>query len=446
MKDSSLHALIDNLKHQVPHARACWVALSGGLDSRVLLHHLAQHRDRLGLPLGAVHVDHGLQSASAEWAARCRTWCENDAIEFVLHTVSARPQPGESPEAAAREARYRALRDWLPAQHCLVTAHHQDDQAETLLLQLLRGSGPKGLAAMPESGGFGAGWLCRPLLDIPREHLLAYAREAGLEWIEDPSNTDTGYDRNYLRHDILPRLRDRWPGASRVLSRGARHQADAAALLDDLAVSDLGQLAGQEANALSVTALLGFTPVRRRNLLRYWLHSLGLSLPTEAILEQIDTSVLKAGADAMPVVHWPGAEVRRYRDRLYAMRPLPAAPGQPMAWEGDSSGSNIPGGQLQVTRARGRGLSARVLDCGRLQIGFRQGGESIEPAGRGHRHSLKHLFQERGIPPWERDRAPLIQCDGKLIAVAGLWIAEGWQAGPEEIGLVLEWSRLRPFS
>ena len=418
------------------------MALSGGLDSMVLLHRLAAQREVLGLPLGAVHVDHQLQPDSPRWAQCCRDRCRQLDIPFELHRVEARPGPGESPEAAAREARYRALREWLQPDHCLVTAHHEDDQAETLLLQLLRGSGPRGLAGMAAVNGFGRGWLCRPLLEVSRRRLLDWAHAHGLEWIEDPSNADRGYDRNFLRHEILPRLQQRWPGVQRVLARAARHQADAASLQDDLAINDLMQIGGQGPATLSVTALLHYTRPRRRNILRYWLHSLSLPTPSAAVLEQIDQAMLGTRVDAMPRVHWPGAEVRRYRDDLYAMQPLPRPPAGLRDWDGGSCELEQADGRLEVTPTSGQGLRREALAGRRLQLGFRVGGETLVPAGRGQHHSLKQLFQERGIPPWERDRVPLVHCDGELIAVAGLWLAEGWQARGEEPGLLLQWSRL----
>ncbi|RRQ20124.1 tRNA lysidine(34) synthetase TilS [Thiohalobacter thiocyanaticus] len=430
------------MKEWIPQAHACWVALSGGLDSVVLLHRLVTQRETLGLPLGAVHVDHQLHPESAQWSERCRALCRQLDIPFELHRVQARHCPGESPEAAAREARYQALRDWLRPDHCLLTAHHEDDQAETLLLQLLRGSGPKGLAGMPAVSVFGRGWLGRPLLGVSREQLLAWARDHALDWVEDPGNVDRRYDRNFLRHDILPRLEARWPGVKHALARAARHQADAASLQDALAVSDLMQVGGRGPATLSVTALLHYTPPRRRNLLRYWLNSLGLPTPSEAVLEQIDQAALGARVDAMPRVHWPGAEVRRYRDDLYAMRPLLRPPAGLRDWDGGSCELEPADGRLEVTPTSGQGLRRDALAGRRLQLGFRTGGETLVPAGRGHHHSLKQLFQERGIPPWERDRVPLVYCDGELVAVAGLWLVEGWQARGEEPGLALKWSRL----
>ena len=211
-------------------ASACWVAFSGGVDSHVLLHALAARRHELAMPLGAVHVDHGLHGHSPAWAEHCRQVCADLGVEYARLAGDARPAPGESPEAAARALRYGLLADWLPAGALLLSAHHQDDQAETLLLQLLRGAGPKGLSAMPGAAPLGRGTLLRPLLDCGRADLLAYARAQRLDWLEDPSNADTRLDRNFLRQRLLPELKTRWPAAAAVLARSSELCAEAAEL------------------------------------------------------------------------------------------------------------------------------------------------------------------------------------------------------------------------
>ena len=215
-----------------PAVARFWLAYSGGCDSHVLVHAAAQLRAVVAERIfHVVHVDHGLQTASAEWARHCAAVCEELALPFTLLRVDARGSLGESPEAAARHARYRALASLMQAGDCLLTAHHQDDQAETLLLQLLRGGGPHGLAAMPALSPFAAGMHARPMLTFSREELRRYAQRHALQWIDDPSNADSGFDRNYLRNSVMPVLRERWPAVARVLARGAGHQAEAAQLL-----------------------------------------------------------------------------------------------------------------------------------------------------------------------------------------------------------------------
>ena len=421
--------------------RPCWVAYSGGLDSQVLLHALSVSRGSLPAGLGAVHVDHGLHPDSQHWAARCQSRCLAWDVPFHALRVDAEPAPGESPEAAARRARYAALSDWLAPGACLLTAHHQDDQAETLLLQLLRGSGPRGLAAMPARAPLGRGWLVRPLLAFTREELRRYAGAHGLDWIDDPSNADPAYERNFLRTEVMPPLSRRWPGLPRVLARAARHQSEAAHLLDALGRIDLQQLA--EGRTLSLPALLELDAERQRNVLRFWLRELRLPVPSAAVMERVLDDVLGAGTDARPRVHWHGAELRRYRQRLFASPPLPAhdvtqtwtwRPQQPLRLE-------TAGGVLSAVAVQGAGVAA-ALGTRTLQIGFRCGGEVIRRLGHRHHQTLKKLFQARGIPPWERDRVPLVYHGNDLIAVAGLWVCAGFEAPPGTPGIRFVWSRL----
>lgn len=435
-------ALIAWLQASVPQRRY-WVAYSGGLDSQVLLHALSVSREHLPAGLGAVHVDHGLQPDSQAWQARCQSLCQAWDMPCQSLRVNAEPAPGESPEAAARSARYAALSAWLPFDDCLLTAHHQDDQAETLLLQLLRGSGPRGLAAMPAVAPLGRGWLVRPLLTFTRNDLRGYALACGLDWIEDPSNADPAYDRNFLRAEVLPQLSRRWPGMSRVLARAARHQSEAARLLDTLGHIDLQGLADDGSHILSLPRLLELGTERQRNALRVWLRDLQLPVPSAAVMERILGDVLVAGADAGPRVHWQGAELRRYRNRLFASSPLPVHDvTQTWAWQPPQPlRLATAGGVLSAVADRGQGVAA-ALGTQTLRIGFRRGGEIIRRAGCRHHRALKKLFQERGIPPWERDRVPLIYHGNDLIAVAGLWVCEGFQAAPGEAGVRFAWSRL----
>ena len=271
--------LLDQLAH-LPPAQRYWVAYSGGCDSTVLLHALAALRDQLPVELHALHVNHNLHEAAPTWAAHCRAVCETLAIPLTEVNVDARAAKGESPEAAARAARYCIFTDVLKAGDGLLLAHHRDDQAETLLLQLLRGSGPRGLAAMPAHRPQGAGWLGRPLLSFSRQELCRYAEAEKLQWIDDPSNFDTDFDRNFLRQRVLPLLQERWPAAATTLGRAAEHQAEAAELLHQLAEEDWQLTAGPQADTLQIDSLLRLTPDRQRNVLRYWINSVNtLPLP-----------------------------------------------------------------------------------------------------------------------------------------------------------------------
>lgn len=422
----------------VPHY---WVAYSGGVDSLALLHALAALRDTLPGELGAVHVNHGLHAAAAEWAAHCTTVCRELGVPLVGLTVDGRPGAGDSPEAAARAARYAALERWLPAGHGLLTAQHRDDQAETLLLQLLRGSGVKGLAAMPEVAELGAGLLLRPLLAVSRHDLQAYADRQRLHWVEDPSNTDTGLDRNYLREHIVPELRRRWPAVAQTLARSAQHCAEAARILEQVAAADMVDLAGPAGKTLALGGLQALAPERRRNVLRFWLHERCGALPSTAVLSRILHDILASRPDASPCVRWRGIEVRRYRDRLHLLRQAPERdPGRRLAWSLDGC-LELPdaGGTLYASRASGHGLRVAAV-AGPVEVAFRQGGERCRPAGRAHHHSLKKLFQECAVPPWERPRIPLIYVGTELAAVAGFWVCEPFSAAPGEPGYAIEWS------
>lgn len=413
------------------------VAYSGGADSHVLLHLLAQHREALpGRALSAVYVDHNLDPASAAWGEHCLRICRELDVGWQLLRVDATPVAGESPEEAARRARYRALGDSLGAHDALLTAHHRDDQAETLLLQLLRGCGPQGLAAMAQATPLAAGWLLRPLLHTDRQDILEYAGRHRLAWIEDASNRDLRLNRNYLRHAVLPLLRERWPGAARTLARSAELCADAQALLDELADRDLQALRTAQADRLSLAGLLALEPRRQRNALRRWFRRLGLASPQRAQLERLIAS-LGAPPDRQPRGAWPGVEVRRYGDALYAFPQLPLHdPHQVLQWSGEAPLSIGGIGTLRLIRARG-GLKPDCLR--RLSVRFRRGGERLRVAGAEHRRPLKKLLQEAAIPPWQRERIPLLYSDERLIAVADLWIAADCQASHDESGKWLEW-------
>jgi len=428
---------------QYPQPPAYWVAYSGGLDSHVLLHALASLRGRLDAGIGAVHVNHGLQADAPHWEAHCRRVCEGLGIRHESLQVAAAAAPGESPEAAARAARYAALADWLPARHCLLTAQHQNDQAETLLLQLLRGSGVRGLAAMPAMTVLGAGLHQRPLLGVTRAQLRHYAESHRLDWIDDPSNTDTAFDRNYLRQQVMPLLQARWPAVAASLSRSALHCAEAADLVGQLGEQDCHNVAGQHHGALSLAGICALPRARQRNVLRHWIRQATGTVPSTAVLARIVNDVLASRRDSGPCVRWGGHEVRRYRDELYLLGQTLVPERRPQLEWNMAAPLPLPaaGGTLRVTPATGRGIRATAVGAAGVRVAWRQGGERCRPAGRGHRHALKKLFQEQGIPPWERDRIPLIYIDDTLAAVAGLWVCDPFQAGPAEPGLLVDWER-----
>ncbi len=419
------------------------VALSGGLDSSVLLHAMAALRDRSqSWALSAVHVHHGLHNEADDWAQFCQELCMQLQIPLELIHVDARPVTGESPEATARALRYAAMAELIGAQDALLTAHHQDDQAETLLLQLMRGSGLPGLAAMPEQASFSEGILLRPLLNYGRQQLRDYALQQQLDWVEDSSNDDTGYDRNFLRHEIMPELTARWPGVVTNLTRTSMHMADAMSLLNEKAAQDLQRVSSTEPGILNIAALQQLSKAEQRNLLRYWLRELGLAVPSHAQMQHIFSDVLQAAADTEPCVKWPGVELRAYRQRLYAFKTMaPFKPDSVSAWDLQSALQLEGVGTLNVSQVQGQGISAALLGNEGLHIGFRQGGERLRPARRGHEHELKKLFQEAAVPPWERERTPILYLDAEIVAVAGLCVCEPFQADAAQAGLLLHWQK-----
>jgi len=430
LEPGKLHHILQQLS-AAQHIKTWWLAYSGGVDSQVLLHLLAP----LGLDLRAVYIDHGLQAESRQWAEHCRNSCEQLAVPFRVIAVDARAKPGESPEAAARRARYGALAELLEAEdHCLLTAQHRDDQAETFLLQLFRGAGAAGLASMPGCDRFAAGWHLRPLLAYSRRDIADYAARHGLSWVEDPSNQNHQYDRNYLRQQILPAIRQRWQAIDRTLSTAAEQQAENNELLTQLAALDYEQLADGEPG-LATGKLAQLEPARVRNLLRYWIQQQGHPLPPRRVLQQILQQMFASRQDASPRVCWAASELHRYRDHLYLISAREHDAGQQWPWDGRQP-LPLPslGQSLSLLPEQGGGMRQDILDRS-LRVAFRQGGERLQPVGRNAHHDLKHLFQEAGVPPWMRDRIPLIYRDEQLIAVAGYWIADEFACAEDDEGL-----------
>lgn len=424
----------------LPDATRYWVAFSGGPDSHALLHALAAISSELPVTeLRAIHVNHGLHPQAAQWRGHCERVCERLAIALDAIEVEVLRERGESLEAAAREARYAALERAIGPGGIVLTAHTEDDQAETLLLQLLRGAGPDGLAGMPVLARLGPGWLARPLLHVSRAAVHAYGRSLEMGSVEDPSNQDLRFDRNFLRRELVPRLRSRWPSVGRTLARAAANQAQASALLAALAAADLEKVAGETPGTLSCTRLKSLDRARRANVLRAWIKSRGFTVPSSAQLKQLDSDLLDAGPDRQPLVHWYGCHARRYRDDFYVMEPLAEFdPGVVHDWD-LTHALNLPHGGLVAKPAYGVGLAARHCDGGLVTVRFRHGGERCRPSGRRHTQALKRLFQEYSVPPWLRDRIPLIYVADELAAAAGLWVCERFAAGGADPGWQIHW-------
>jgi tRNA(Ile)-lysidine synthase len=403
-----------------------WLAYSGGLDSHVLLHLFGPKEPGF---FKAIHIHHNLSPNADAWEAHCRKTCEELGVEYHCIYVNAHPKPGESPEAAARTARYEALATLIGPEDSLFTAHHLEDQAETLLLQLFRGAGVKGLAAMPHSMPFAQGTLFRPLLTWSKQLFLDYAKEHHLHWIEDESNSNTDFDRNYIRHHVLPVIRDRWPAITPVLGRVANHCAEANEILDKAAQRDF---------TVSIKQLTSLSYAEQNNVLRYWLRSQNFPVPSTTQLTEFQLNILHSKPDANPIIHLTGVNIRRYRDTLYALPDTPKwePPAAPINWNLQES-LTLPDGR-KLSAAIKIGLGIRVVSGSIFQVRFRQNGERCHPAGRQGSHPLKKLFQEWGIPPWERDAIPLLYLDDQLVCVVGYCVSASFAADSEEEGWILK--------
>ena len=438
-------ALEATLPQDLPRPRRLCLALSGGLDSTVLLVALAGCRSagHADFALRAVHVDHGLHADSALWSQTCLELARQSNVPCEIVRVAAHAGPGESPEAAARDARYAALHERLAQGEVLLTAHHADDQLETVLLQWLRGGGLRAVAGMEKFSRAGrSAWHARPLLDFTRDELRAWATTEGLHWLEDPSNVDRRYDRNYLRHEVLPILRQRWPGAARTTGRVAEFARDALELESGLAAADLAPIA--MGATIDWHALLQLPNPRQRAVLRAWLHGLNLPLPAAETLAALRRDMARAAADRVPEVRWRGAVVHRYRDRLYAEaeRLDEVQEGEweqgTYRWSHDST--------LELVADTGIGLS-QALVPGRLAVRRRRGGESFKPSGGAHRRELRKWLQEHDVLPWRRGQLPLLfAADGRLVAVADLAFAAEFAARPGEPSWRVAWNRSHPVT
>jgi len=412
------------------------LALSGGLDSSVLLHALAALAADGCFALRALHVDHGLQPASAGWAVACREACRAAGVALDVIELSLQPARGESVEALARERRYAALAGCLADGERLLTAHHRDDQLETVLIQLLRGAGVAGLAAMPARAALGRGWQLRPLLDVGRDELADYALRHGLAWQADPMNGALRFDRAYLRARVLPAIRERWPAAAETVSRSSRHFAEAARVLTEVAEADAA--GALDEGRLALEGLGALSRDRQVNLLRWWLRQAGLRPPPAARLEAALPAFFAARPDGAPSLCWPDGEIRRYRGRLYAGRPL-AARAAAIGHAATARYDLGPGlGSFELVASQEGGL--RALPTAGIELRFRMGGESLKPHAGRPRKRLKDLCQEAGVVPWMRERLPLVFVGGQLAAVGDLWIDEGFAAPSGQPALKPVWT------
>ena len=432
----NLSAFLDT----IPNRKRFLIAYSGGLDSHVLLHLMACLGKEDGLSVRAVHVNHNIQRESRSWTGHCQDICRALGVELQVLDVDASRPGKESPESWARHKRYTAIENILAEGEILLTAHHRDDQLETFLLRLLRGAGVLGLAAMRAVRRFGTGLHARPLLNYSREQLLDYARVHGLDWIEDPSNADIHPDRNYLRHRVLPAIKERWPSGALPVSRAINTLAETQELLDDLALQDLLICSADDPCVLIVDRVKRLPAPRQKNMLRYWCRILDLPPPNGRRLTHIVTDVIQAKRDSTARIRWKGAELQRYGQYIRLGAPLEEFDSSVIRVWDFTEPCPLDYGELTALEGIGNGLKQQACAGARVEVRYRAGGEKIRLPGRNCTHKLKKLFQEAGTPPWLRERTPLIYLDDRLAMVAGLWTAAEFLAATNEPSWIITWT------
>ena len=445
-----MSSVLQQLQAHLPtleQAQRIYVGYSGGLDSHVLLHGAVA---TLGAGrVVALHINHQLSEQSHDWAEHCVQVCRVLSVDLQTHVVDVCQQVS-STENTAREARYQVFERTLGEGDILLLAHHQNDQAETVLYRLLRNSGPRGLAGIPLTRAVGRGSLLRPLLQLPRTELDRYAREHQLNWIDDPSNTDLIHDRNYLRHQVAPALSQRWPDFAVRIAASASLCQQADELNRDLAEIDLNQLGDKQerlGRSIDLSGLVALSSLRQANVLRYWAGLHCQSPPGYHSVVAVLENVLLAGQDRAPLVVWPGGEWRRFNGRLFLLpggwcEQIPAA----CEWQPELPLTLVDGSTLSATSTNESGL--KLLPGEQLRVKFRSGGERCHPEGRVGSSSLKKLLQEYRLEPWLRDRIPLIykhstgdEKGEQLVAVGDLWVCQGFTVSGGDCVYRLRWDQ-----
>ncbi|MGH1373305.1 MAG: tRNA lysidine(34) synthetase TilS [Cellvibrionaceae bacterium] len=442
-------SLLDTLRQFVdrqPQVKRWVVAYSGGLDSSVLLYGMAQLS--LSAPLVAVHVNHGLSPKADDWQRHCEDFCRQLNVEIQGHSVLVERR-GRGLEDAARAARYQVFETFMSAETGLLLAHHRNDQAETLMLRLMRGSGTRGLSAMAAERALGDGTLYRPLLDLDRQVLWQQAKDWNLSWIEDESNSDTEFDRNFLRSQVLPALVERWPNLTEQWAQSAAWCREADSLVSEVAVEDLSLAAPRSerlGKSLDLSAMASLSVYRRGNLLRLWFEQLGVSAPDKNLLNAIDSQFVEGRPDSAAELHWQSLSIRRFKQRLYFLPfcPVPESDTSLTAAAGESAPS-VSGWKGQRT-AWGRGwieLEAVAEGGFRMppqgfEVSRRRQGERCHPSWRDKSQSLKKLLQESHLEPWLRDQMPCLRLDDQLLVAADLWHCRG-QGARAGNGYRLRW-------
>jgi tRNA(Ile)-lysidine synthase len=431
--------LISALRAAIPVTTSeLYIAYSGGVDSYVLLHVCSELIEFKG-KITAVYVHHGLQAIAESWGIHCQREAEKLGVSFQLLRVNAQSKKGESPEEAARNARYQALKPLLTENDVLLVAQHREDQLETVLLQLFRGAGIQGLAAMPKAIAFGNGQILRPFLDVSKQTIQAYAEEYSLTWVADPSNACDDFDRNFLRNQLIPLVKTRWGQVDKTVARTAQHCAAAQMLLNEVAENLLAEILNED-NTLSISQLQQFSHQKQSLVIRTWFNQQGLKMPSAGFISAIFTEVIHAKTSAEPSLKKAGVVIRRYQDKLYCLKDLSGFKNLTgLIWQAVESQVVLPDGSVLVRYLAHDGIPLSLWQQAHVTVRFRQGGEKIRLAGRQGLHTLKNLFQEAQIPPWQRDRVPLLYFDDQLVAVANLWLSSEVQAVDNESCYQIDW-------
>ncbi len=427
-------ASINGLTHVV-------IAYSGGVDSHVLLLACSILKPILpNIAFCAMYIDHGLHADSAKWRDHCDSVCVDLRVDFISQKVNAADLNGDGPEQAARYARYDALKSVVTAHTVLLTAQHQDDQAETLMLQLLRGAGVNGLASMPACNNFGLGFIARPFLSLSKADIKHYAVDEGLVWIEDSSNLDTSLNRNFLRQQVIPLIQQRWPAFSKTTSRSAAHCAEASSILFNLAASDIN---AEDVDVLDIHAIIDLDAARQRLVIRHWLLCNGVRMPSEKILHQIQRSI-SADSGASALIKWSAVQLRLFDARFFLTNiKAEKLTYEPINWCGEKVNINREMGTLSKRLISGQGIDQHKWAASNVTVVRRTGGESIKLIGRQGQRKLKKLFHEARIFPWVRDAIPLIYFDNKLAAIANLWVDEAFLVRDDGVGYEIAWDHSR---
>ncbi len=429
--------VVNSFLHKIPSGSSLLVAYSGGVDSHVLLHLLSRAREDYDFKLKVIHINHQLQESSDMWEYHCSTVSQSLDVPFISFRVKVDDVDGNGPEDRARIARYQKFSEVLSVNDYLVMAHHQDDQVETLLLNILRGSGVEGLSGIPRVRKFASGFIARPLLSVSRSEILAYALSHNLKWVEDPSNKADDFDRNFLRNNVVPLLNQRWSHNSKAFSRVAENAEDVSEFIASKIKVSLGKCLIRN-NILDVTALKKFSKIEQNFIIRQWLHQSGFSYPSRSALKHLYDEVIGSVWGATPELKIGKAILRRYRNRLFLLyyHEKPLHENLSYRWSVNES-LDFGSCKLVATNSLSGGLR-KPLQSELVEVRFRAGGERIKIHGRGVSKRVKSLFQEWGIPPWERASIPLVYYNDKLVAVAGFAVAEGYYVAEGGININVE--------